>query len=159
MKFKIGELAQQTGCQVVTIRYYEKEGLLHQPERTEANYRLYDEKDRERLLFILRCRQHGMTLLEIKNLLAYKDSPTPSCRWVNELVSRHIRNVQEQIDSLEHLKQHLQALLNTCRGDNESVCGIISSLDSDHPCSCCGRFFSSRNPDTAKPPLKTSRRK
>ena len=49
MKVKIGELAKMTGCQVVTIRYYEKEGLLKRPERTERNYRLYGEEDMARL--------------------------------------------------------------------------------------------------------------
>lgn len=62
MKVKIGELAKMTGCQVVTIRYYEKEGLLKRPERTERNYRLYGEEDMARLRFIRHCRQHGMSL-------------------------------------------------------------------------------------------------
>ena len=58
MKVKIGELAKMTGCQVVTIRYYEKEGLLKRPERTERNYRLYGDEDIARLRFIRHCRQH-----------------------------------------------------------------------------------------------------
>ena len=75
MKVKIGELAKMTGCQVVTIRYYEKEGLLSEPDRTGANYRLYGDKEIERLHFILHCRHHGMKLSEIRDLLAYKDIP------------------------------------------------------------------------------------
>ena len=62
---KIGELAKKTGCQVVTIRYYEKEGLLPEPERSEGNYRLYSEADIERLRFIRHCRHHDMKLAEI----------------------------------------------------------------------------------------------
>ena len=53
MKVKIGELARMAGCQTVTIRYYEKEGLLPAPERSGGNYRLYDETQAERL----RCRE------------------------------------------------------------------------------------------------------
>ena len=68
MKVKIGELAKMTGCQVVTIRYYEKEGLLKRPERTERNYRLYGEEDMARLRFIRHCRQHGMSLDEISRI-------------------------------------------------------------------------------------------
>lgn len=76
MKVKIGELAKMTGCQVVTIRYYEKEGLLKRPERTERNYRLYGDEDIARLRFIRHCRRHGMSLDEIRTLLVYSDHPT-----------------------------------------------------------------------------------
>ena len=88
MKVKIGELAKMTGCQVVTIRYYEKEGLLKRPERTERNYRLYGEEDMARLRFIRHCRQHGMSLDEIRTLLVYSDHPTGSCEWINALIRK-----------------------------------------------------------------------
>lgn len=137
MAFKIGELARITGTQTVTIRYYEKEGLLRQPERTGAGYRLYSENDVERLHFIRRCRLHGMNLAEIRDLLAFRDDPAPSCAWISELVEKHIANVQEQIDSLQHLKQHLEALRHTCTGDHGQGCGIIARLDRGAPCPCC----------------------
>lgn len=137
MSLRIGELAKVTGCQVVTIRYYEKEGLLHRPERTNANYRLYGEEDVERLKFIRRCRLHGMNLTEIRDLLAFKDNPTVSCAWINDLVERHIADVEAQIASLEHLKTHLEALRRTCDGENHQGCGIIDSLDHGTPCPYC----------------------
>ena len=137
MPLKIGELARLTGCQVVTIRYYEKEGLLPRPERTGANYRLYGEDDVERLNFILRCRLHGMNLAEIRDLLAFKDNPTVSCAGSNELVEKHIADVEAQITSLEHLKKHLEALRHSCEGDRGKGCGIIHSLDHDEPCPFC----------------------
>lgn len=137
MPLKIGELSKRTGCQVVTIRYYEKEGLLRRPERSDGNYRLYDDSDVERLHFIRRCRLHGMNLAEIRDLLAFRDSPAPSCAWINELVEKHIANVEEQIASLQHLKEHLEGLRHTCDGDHSHGCGIIASLDKDAPCPCC----------------------
>ena len=137
MPLKIGELAKRTGCQVVTIRYYEKEGLLRRPERSDGNYRLYDDSDVERLHFIRRCRLHGMNLAEIRDLLAFRESPAPSCAWINELVEKHIANVEEQIASLQHLKEHLESLRRTCNGDHAHGCGIIASLDKDAPCPCC----------------------
>lgn len=137
MSLKIGELARAAGCQVVTIRYYEKVGLLPRPERTDANYRLYEEGDVERLHFIRRCRLHGMNLAEIRDLLAFKDNPTVSCAWINDLVEKHIADVEDQIASLEHLKTHLEALRLSCKGDRKEDCGIIHSLDHDAPCSFC----------------------
>lgn len=137
MKVKIGEMAKMTGCQVVTIRYYEKEGLLREPERTGANYRLYGDEEIERLRFILHCRRHGMNLSEIRELLAFKDNPTINCDWINSLVERHIANVDEQIAALIHLKGHLEALLQQCSGGKKTGCGILESLHKGVECPYC----------------------
>ncbi len=129
-----------TGCQVVTIRYYEKEGLLHEPERTESNYRVYDVQDIERLRFIRQCRLHGMTLSEIRALLAFRERPTMTCDWINTLVAKHIESVEEQIASLQHLKSHLEALLTKCSGGKKDGCGILESLDKGERCPYCDRL-------------------
>ena len=76
---KIGELAQKTGMQVETVRYYEKEGLLPRIGRTDSNYRVYSDAHVERLLFIRHCRSLDMTLDEIRILLHFKDIPDESC--------------------------------------------------------------------------------
>lgn len=112
MKVKIGELAKMTGCEVVTIRYYEQEGLLKEPERTEGNYRVYGEDAQERLRFIRHCRQHGMKLSEIRDLLAFSDNPTVSCDWVNNLIKQHIESVEKQINDLTHLKKTFRKSLS-----------------------------------------------
>ena len=141
---KIGELANRTGCKVVTIRYYEKEGLLAEPERTDGNYRLYGKEDLERLEFIMHCRKHDMNLGEIRKLLAFRDRPQRDCGWVSELVDAHIENVDEQIRSLEHLKFHLEQLRHQCSGGHTGeTCGIIESLSSHSDCcSMCARCSS-----------------
>ena len=141
MKMKIGELANISGCQVVTIRFYEKEGLLAEPERTESNYRLYGGKDIERLRFIRHCRRHGMKLSEIRELLRFKDNPNSDCGWINTLVETHIENVNEQIDSLTLLKEQLQLLLRKCSG-NEKSCGILKSLNEVDGCPYCENLLS-----------------
>lgn len=136
MQLKIGELAKLGGCQVVTIRYYEKAGLLSAPARTEGNYRLYDEGAAERLHFIRHCRLHGMTLSEIRELLQFRDHPTRSCRWVSQLVEKHIASVEAQIVELSHLKEHLQTLLRSCSGDRGGDCGILEHITGTE-CECC----------------------
>lgn len=138
---KIGELAKRTGCKVVTVRYYEKEGLLAEPERTGGNYRQYGKEDLERLEFIMHCRRHDMKLGEIKKLLAFRDNPQRDCTWVSELIDSHIRNVDEQIASLGHLKQHLEHLRKRCSGGHSGdSCGIMQSLESSGSCcSSCAR--------------------
>lgn len=140
MKMKIGELAKMAGCQVVTIRYYEKEGLLPEPDRTGANYRLYGDEDIERLRFIRHCRRHGMKLSEIRELLAFKRDPKADCGWINTLVEEHIANVSEQIASLTQLKEQLEELLRKCSGGRKSGCGIIKSLGEADSCPFCEDF-------------------
>ena len=134
---KIGQLARLTGCRVVTIRYYEREGLLPPPARTAGNYRLYDEAAAQRLRFIRHCRQHGISLEEIRELLRFRDRPTGHCHWINALVQRHIDSVEAQIRDLEHLKGHLQALLRQCSGIEGERCGILRSLNEGNACARC----------------------
>ena len=134
----IGELAKATGCKVVTIRYYEKEGLLAYPERSEGNYRLYGRADLERLEFVMHCRKHGMSLGEIKELLAFRDRPHRDCTWVSTLLDTHIARVDARITSLEHLKTHLEQLRQRCAGGQDGDrCGIMRGLNDKQAC-CAG---------------------
>lgn len=137
MRMKIGELAKLASCQVVTIRFYEKEGLLTEPERTGANYRLYGDKEIDRLRFIKHCRRHGMTLAEIRELLAFRDKPKTDCGWVDTLIENHIANVEEQIQSLTQLKAQLEELLHKCSDNKQGECGIIESLAGGDGCPYC----------------------
>ena len=106
---KIGELAKKAGCQVETVRYYEREGLLPAPARSEGNYRLYGPEHLERLVFIRNCRTLDMTLDEIHRLLALRDLPHESCAGINSLVDEHIEHVQARIDSLQQQFDDLHA--------------------------------------------------
>ena len=63
---RIGELAKRTDCPVQTVRFYETEGLLPAPARTEGNFRVYGDGHLQRLFFIRRCRAKDMTLDEIR---------------------------------------------------------------------------------------------
>lgn len=139
MRLTIGALAKLAGCQAVTIRYYEKEGLLPRPPRSEGNYRIYGEKEADRLRFIRHCRLHGMSLGDIRALLAFRDHPTASCDWINALVARHIANVEAQITELTHLRDHLRELLRSCSGDKGGDCGILARLDRCAECPVCRR--------------------
>lgn len=74
---KIGELAKLTDCQVETIRYYEREGLLPEPARSEGNYRLYTQAHVERLTFIRNCRSLDMTLKKSAACSTCATAPRP----------------------------------------------------------------------------------
>jgi len=85
----IGMLAKRTRCQAETIRYYEREGLLPAPARSQGNYRQYDSTHVERLSFIRHCRSLDMTLDEIRALLDFRDAPTRDCADVSVLLDEH----------------------------------------------------------------------
>ena len=126
---KIGKLAKRTGSQVETIRYYEREGLLPAPARSEGNYRLYGSSHSERLQFIRHCRSLDMTLDEIRSLLAFRDAPEESCSAVNLLLDKHIEDVAQRIRELQALQTQLNALRSRCRSVHAAKdCEILQTL-------------------------------
>jgi Cd(II)/Pb(II)-responsive transcriptional regulator len=129
---KIGELARAASTPVETIRYYEREGLLPEPPRTQNNYRVYGDEQRDRLAFIRHCRSLDMTLDEIRVLLRFKDAPTEDCGAVNRLLDEHLGHVEARIEELRALHGQLRSLREQCpdtalAGD----CGILSGITRD----------------------------
>lgn len=126
---KIGELAQIAQCTVETIRYYEKEGLISEPERTVANYRQYGASHVDRLRFIRNCRALNMTHSEIHALLVLMSKPHDDCGAVNLLLDDHIGHVDTRIAELQLLKQQLILLRQQCEIKREiEACGILNGL-------------------------------
>lgn len=129
---KIGELAKQTGSQVETIRYYEREALLPAPARSEGNYRLYGAAHVERLQFIRHCRSLDMTLDEIRDLLSFRDAPEQSCTAVNDLLDKHIDHVATRIRELQALQKQLKGLRSLCHSAQAAKdCEILQTLAAD----------------------------
>ena len=127
--YKIGELAQLTGCLVETIRFYERKGLVPAPVRSDNNYRVYDDAHAARLQFIRHCRSLDMTLEEIRTLLQFKDSPELDFGEVNLLLEKHIGHVADRIAELTALQDQLHALRALCSVTNAARdCGILHSL-------------------------------
>lgn len=126
---KIGELATTTGTPVETIRYYEREGLLPAPVRTDANYRVYEAHHAQRLQFVRHCRSLDMTLQEIRALLAFQDAPEDNCADVNALLDAHIGHVAQRVRELRQLEKQLKALRAQCQGVQDAAhCGILQGL-------------------------------
>jgi Cd(II)/Pb(II)-responsive transcriptional regulator len=137
---KIGELARTTGAQVETIRYYEREGLLPPPGRTEGNYRAYDASHVRRLAFICRCRSLDISLEEIRVLLRSWDLPEEDCREVNALLDEHIGHVAERIRELRLLERELRGLRELCARPRDAAhCAILAELALTAPSAPAGR--------------------
>lgn len=129
MELKIGELAKRSGCQVETIRFYEKEGLLPPTARSQGNYRLYGDTHAERLQFIRHCRSLDMTLHEIRQLLQFKDAPQETCHEVDQVLDKHIEHVAHRLGELMALQKQLITLRGLCLNSNAGKdCGILHNL-------------------------------
>ena len=125
----IGELAKQVGCEVETIRYYEKEGLLGKPPRSASGYRRYAGEHVGQLNFVLHCRSLGMTLAEIRTLQSFRTHPDLACAEINALLDQQIARVHQQIAAMRLLEKQLLALRERCHHNlAASECGILKNL-------------------------------
>ena len=127
--YKIGELAERSGCLVETVRYYERIGLLPEPVRTANNYRAYNEQHADRLQFNRHCRALDMSINEIRELVEIRSQPDSNCIGVNELLDRHISHITERIAALNALETQLRDLRSCCNtAKASSDCGILHAL-------------------------------
>lgn len=128
---KIGQLSKLADCPVETIRYYEREGLLPEaPRNLHNNYREYQNKHLERLIFIRRCRALEMSHEEIRLLLVARVEPNASCASVNSLIDRHLVDVKNRIKELRALADELGHIRSQC-GEAKAArdCGILHELE------------------------------
>lgn len=123
-----GDLAKATGSNIETIRYYEKIGLLPDPARSASGHRLYSPNDEKRLTFVLRCRQLGFSIAELRGLLQLVDSADYSCSDVLAVTTQHMRNIERKIADLRRLKKSLEDISAECSGDQAPDCPIIEAL-------------------------------
>ena len=125
----IGELARAASTKVVTMRYYERIGLLPPPPRTPGNYRAYDPEHVFRLRFIRRCRDLGFTLDQIRDLLRLSARKEQDCTDVDRLAAAHRASVEGKIADLRRLAAELRRLNDCCGGGGRIAdCRIIEAL-------------------------------
>jgi DNA-binding transcriptional MerR regulator len=127
---RIKTLADATGVDVDTIRYYEKQGLLPEPARQDNGYRDYASTHLERLAFIRHCRALDMPLVDIRTLLGALDAPGEPHPDVDRLVQEQIDKVRVRLQSMRALEKQLLLLQASCGGcsDQGSDCGILKEL-------------------------------
>ena len=137
---RIGELAQRSGCDVQTVRFYEREKLLDAPQREANGYRQYAKMHLVQLNFIRHCRSLGMGLSDVRMLRSFQSNPDLACDEINHLIDGQLERIHQQVQSLHLLEQQLQALRSTCRANQTaSECGIMRNLGQaaeGESCSC-----------------------
>ena len=128
MSLGIGSLSKQTGCNIETIRYYEKEGLLPEPPRSEGGHRQYDDTHLKRLTFIRRSRELGFTLQEVRGLLRIVDGEHYTCAEVKAVTLNHLADIRGKLADLKKLEKVLKKLAAQCAGDQTPDCPIVEAL-------------------------------
>ncbi|MGK2966857.1 MAG: heavy metal-responsive transcriptional regulator [Tepidiformaceae bacterium] len=131
---RIGELAAHSGVTAKTIRFWEAQGLLADPERMPSGYRDYDADVLERLSFIRHAQTAGLTLAEIRRVLAISDTGEPVCGHVTDLIQKHLDDVVQRISELEETRSLLDRLAERAAAQNpadcDGYCAILQPPDS-----------------------------
>lgn len=128
----IGALAEAADVGVETIRFYEREGLLPEPPRSDAGYRLYDGQAVRRVRFIRKAKDLGFTLAETKELLELRVTDTSRCDEVAARARRKIESVDNRIRELARVRRVLNELVQACVANQQtSECPILEALSDD----------------------------
>jgi DNA-binding transcriptional MerR regulator len=145
--YTVSQLAAAVGSSPDTLRYYEKVGLLPAPRRTPSGYRQYDDDARDRLTFIRGAQRLGLTLADVRDLLAVRDTGSCPCEPAEEHLTRRLAEVDAEITRLEALRDQMQAMLTgiaagSCPDPDPDTtwCAsgkeVSSMAETDHDCPC-----------------------
>lgn len=129
----IGQLATATGVTTKTLRYYESEGLLHPPARTPGGYRDYPGEAVDRVVFMREAQRAGLTLRQIREVLAVRDGGDAPCAHVAAVVDARLADVERHLRELRRTRARLVALRRRLDGLDPADCA------SDDICSAVGR--------------------
>jgi MerR family mercuric resistance operon transcriptional regulator len=126
---QIGELSKRTGCNIETIRYYERIALLPAAARSAGRYRIYDTGDVRRLAFIRRARELGFALDAVRTLLALStDDGSAACVEVRQLAASQLAEVRAKIADLRAMERVLADAVRCCATEELLGCPIIDAL-------------------------------
>jgi MerR family copper efflux transcriptional regulator len=108
---QIGEMAKNAGVSVQTVRFYERQGLMPSAPRKESGYRLYDEADLKRLLFIRQAKALGFSLEEIRTILKMRERGQCPCGSVLRLAEQHLVTIDHQLRQLSRFRDELRRVV------------------------------------------------
>ncbi len=125
-----GEVAEALGVGVQTLHFYERQGLIPPPLRSESGYRLYGPATVERVCFIRKAQSIGLSLHEIKETLDLAARGTSPCGTVQAALAGKIREVNARLAQLESFRDELARLVASAgelgaEGSDTRVCSIV----------------------------------
>ena len=136
---RIGDLATTSGLSTKTIRFYEQSGLLPKPPRTPGGYRDYPAQAAARLAFVRDTQGAGLTLAEIRSVLALRESGHAPCEHVTMLIGQRLADIERRLAELATTRDALTALARRAATTDPAactegdICTILTSLDEPLP--------------------------
>ena len=127
---QIGELSQKTGCNIETIRYYEKVGVLEPADRSPGGYRVYSIEQQKRLGFVRKARSLGFSLSEVRELLHLADGGH-TCDEVRATTETHLQGVRARVADLRKIERVLAEMVRNCRDGTVPDCPLVEALYTD----------------------------
>lgn len=124
----IGSAARTSGVSVKMVRHYEAIGLLKKVARTDANYRMYSEKDIHVLRFIRRARVLGFPMEDVRGLLSLWQNRARPSASVKRIARGHLESLERRIAEMQSMAATLQHLVHNCHGDQRPECPILEDL-------------------------------
>ncbi len=131
----IGQVAQRAGVNIMTVRYYERRGLVPEPPRLASEYRQYVPDTVHRIHFIKSAQELGFSLREISELLSLRIGGENNCEEVKQRAEKKIEEIEDKMRVLRNMKKVLKKLTEACaaRAPSSSECPILEALDPDFP--------------------------
>lgn len=130
--FTIGMLAKRAGVNVETIRFYQRRGLLAEPDRPLRGVRRYTDRDAQRVRFIKQGQKQGFSLDELMELLSLEDGQ--HCREARDIAMKKLASIRERIEGLRTMEKALSGLIESCSQNTGAVsCPIILALLGPQP--------------------------
>ncbi len=125
-KLTISIIAKEIGIGVETIRYYERIGLITQPEKPESGYRIYDDEIFKKLSFIKRAKKLGFSLNEISDIMLIGNK---GCKETKKIATLKLLKVKNKINDLESISRTLEQLIEACDSNSKYTgCPIFSAI-------------------------------
>lgn len=109
----VSRLAAAVGVGGDTVRYYEREGLLPAAPRTSSGYRIFTPETVERMHFIRGAQRLGLSLSDVRDLLAVRDTGVCPCEPAEQHLTRRLAEVDEQLAALSRLREQMAAMLTS----------------------------------------------
>ena len=130
---RIGALAKTCGISVQALRFYERQQLLHPPQRAASGYRIYDDSHLKRIHFIQRAKELGFTLAETRAFLELRKQGTCPCADVKAVAESHLAETRRKLQDLKRFEKMLSQTisqwerLGTPQDAGDVICGLIES--------------------------------
>ena len=128
--FTIGKASEQSGVNIETIRYYEREGIVPKPGRSAGGRRLYSSAEIAKLRFVRRCRDLGFPISIIQTFLSLTAQKGRSCGEAKTMAEDHLGEINAKIESLTRLREALLSLSKNC-DDGTAACPMLDALMKD----------------------------